>query len=403
MCRPSQGRAHHTDELTLGNLFRTAGKDFSRIHRLTPNQAKVISRIASCRTKVLGGHLWGCESCGGVVPLYNSCRNRHCPLCQRMDQFRWVSARVSELLPVPYFHCVFTLPHILNPLVAANPKALLGALFMAASVTLQKFAKDPKFLGAKVGVLMVLHTWGQKLNLHYHVHCVVTGGGLNDNQEWVPSSSEKFLFPVKAMSPVFRGIYMEELGRLLSQNALRIPDPYRSYFDNHSQLKRRLFSKPWVVYAKRPFSGPFTVLKYLARYTHRVAIANSRIIQYENGLVTFTYKDYRNENATEKLKLPLEKFLNRFVSHILPDGFKKIRNYGIWANPCKKKLIPFCQKLLGIPKIPKDFVTSLHESEQPHDQDTDVRTCPFCGHRTLRVTQSIPAHKSTPPPYYDSS
>ncbi len=252
-----------------------------------------------------------------------------------MDQFRWVSARVAELLPIPYFHCVFTLPHVLNPLVAANPRALLGALFMAASGTLMKFAKDPKFLGAKIGILIVLHTWGQKLNLHYHVHCVVTGGGLNRDHEWVPSSSENFLFPVKAMSPVFRGIYMEQLDLLLKQNALHIPDTYRRHFADYGQLKRRLFSKPWVVYAKRPFSGPLTVLKYLARYSHRVAIANSRIVQYENGLVTFTYKDYRHENANKLLTLPLEKFLNRFVSHILPNGFKKIRNYGIWANPCK--------------------------------------------------------------------
>ena len=409
MCTPSKSREHmEAGKPTLGALFRLAGKAFFAQNYLSANQAKIAMLLSKCQTAALGGHLWCCDSCGALVPMYCSCRNRNCPQCQRMDQFRWVSARVQELLPVPYFHCVFTLPHELNPLIAANPRPLIGALFKAASTTLLKFGRDPKWMGGKPGILMVLHTWGQKLNLHYHVHCIVTGGGLTTKGEWAPSRSEKYLFPIAAMSPVFRGLYWEHLLRLLQSGKLDIPKQHTSFYGNREALQKRLYSNNWVVYAKEPFAGPATVLKYLARYTHRTAIGNSRILSCKNGMVTFNYMDYRNHQRKKaQLCLPLQDFLGRFIAHVLPSGLMRIRSYGIWANARKKRDLGWCRYLLG---EPKNLVADPKDVADPNDNEKAVLIaldqgllCPYCKTGYLQVVSKELAGILWPVVYLDSS
>lgn len=286
---------------------------------------------------------------------------------------------MSELLPVPYFHVVFTLPHELNPWIKSDPKQLIGLLFQSAKDTLLEFARDPKHLGATPGILMVLHTWGQKLNQHYHVHCIVTGGGLDEARQWRATRSD-YLFPVEAMMPVFRGIYLERLSSLLGRKKLEfIPDRL-------TKVIRKLYNKKWVVYAKEPFGGPERVLKYLGRYTHRVAIANSRILRFANNMVTFTYKDYTDNHTEKTMTLPLEKFLCRFANHILPQGFMRIRGYGLWSNPRKKRDLTHCRFLLGDPEISEtaldEAIASLEPDEgvipRPEETSEGQLICPHC-------------------------
>ena len=395
-------------ELTLGALIGAAGPMFAADHRLTPHQAKVLARLGLCQTSRLGGHVWICDHCDVRIPMYNSCRDRHCPQCQAGPRFKWVADRTKELLPVPYFHVVFTLPHQLNPWIKQHPKPLLNLLFKAASSTLLDFAKDPKYLGATPGVLMVLHTWGQKLNCHYHVHCIVTGGGLDENQQWKGVKSSKFLFPVKAMSQKFRGAYVAGLKQIAEKEGLE------HLKDKFQQLTDDLYQQSWVVYAKKPFGGPEMVLKYLGRYTHRIAISNHRILRFENNQVTFAYKDYRNEDRQRVLTLPLNDFLLRFVAHILPQGLMRIRSYGLLANTRKKEAITRCRELLGEPEITnalelqpeRDEATeaalaALTELQQQLFEMGELRVCPECQKLALRPLKNIP--KGGEPEIEDSS
>ncbi len=379
-------------KLTLGSLFPKMDREF--LATLTPAQHKVAYNLGCCRTKRMGGHVWRCDRCLKEIPMYNSCRDRHCPRCQASARFKWVAARCSELLPVPYFHVVFTLPHLLNSLIAYNPRKLISCLFKATSQALLKFAADPKYLGARPGILMVLHTWGQKLNLHYHVHCVVTGGGLTEDGDWKATPSDKFLFPVGPLSDVFRGVYWEQLDKLLAAQQLTLPPGWNL---SREQLKHRLDKHKWVVYAKPPFGGPSQVLKYLGRYTHRVAIANSRIIRFENNMVTFKYKDYRDENRWKTLTLPLERFLKRFLYHVLPKGLMRIRSYGILANAKKKDYLARCRELLGEPDLDETLATVLEPTVDQYIDDAIILasgcTCPFCfdGHLNIfEVNKQVP-------------
>ena len=382
MDRPPCGGLEATENLetvTLGDLIRAAGPNFCSDQGLSPHQSKIIARLGMCRTAAMGGHLWACNECGAAVNMYNSCRDRHCPQCQGAARYRWVEDRMSELLPVPYFHVVFTLPHELNPWISNDPSQLLGLLFQAAKTTLLEFAQDPKHLGATPGILMVLHTWGQKLNLHYHVHCIVTGGGLGDTGEWRATRPD-YLFPVPAMMQVFRGIYLEGLSRLGQKGKIELSP------GKLGGIVKKLYNKKWVVYAKKPFGGPDRVLKYLGRYTHRVAISNSRILGFSNNMVTFAYKDYADDHAQKTLILPMEKFLMRFVGHILPPGFMRIRMYGIWSNPRKKQDLAHCRQLLGEPEISQttfDEAITASEPEdegflRPQDVSEGQLICPHC-------------------------
>ena len=371
-------------KLTVGDLFRKTDKAFLR--RLTPEQAKVAYNLAGCRTARMGGHIWRCDHCRKEIPMYNSCRDRHCPGCQASARFKWVEARCAELLPVPYFHVVFTLPHILNPLIAYNPRRLLGCLFQAASQALLKFAADQKYLGACPGILMVLHTWGQKLNRHYHVHCVVTGGGLTEEGEWKAVPSDKFLFPIDPLSTVFQGIYLERLEKLFVAQKLKLPPDWTLTLD---QLKQRLYKNKWVVYAKPPFGNPSLVLKYLGRYTHRVAIANSRLTGFDGNMVTFKYKDYRDDACWESLTLPLDDFLNRFLRHVLPKGLMRIRSFGILSNPKKKASLARCREILGEPDLSEALAETMEPDSEPMIDDTSILEsgciCPYCKEGILNI------------------
>ncbi len=280
-------------------------------------QLRTLNAVRRCRSSALGSHVDGCTSCGHLRISYNSCRNRHCPKCQGSERERWIQARQAELLPVPYFHVVFTLPDTLNRLCLFKPAILYGLLFKTAWRVLNSFGHDPKWLGAQTGMISILHSWGQTMTLHPHLHCIVPGGGLTKQGKWkLAKSKGKYLFNVKAMSTVFRGRFIAGLKEQLPKEI-------------DSQLLSKLYKHKWVVYAKRPFAGPVSVVEYLGRYTHKIAISNHRIISHENGKVTFSYKDYRHESVKKEMPLDAVEFIRRFSMHILPKGFVRIRHYGI--------------------------------------------------------------------------
>ena len=314
--------------LDMAQIFRARGAVFRRSHALTQDQSRAFHAIRRCRTAALGGHRDVCDTCGTTVVSYNSCRNRHCPKCPALAQAKWIEGRLERVLPVTYFHVVFTLPGELASLAKRAPAAIYDLLFAAASKTLLELGRDPRRLGAQLGATLVLHTWTRDLRLHPHVHGIVTGGGLSDDGErWVPARAEgRYLFPVKVLSRLFRGKFIASLERAFEQGELGpdTDDPLaRSVFE---ALVRRLWSHEWVVYAKRPFAGPERVIRYLGRYTHRVAISNQRLEAIDDETVTFHTKN------GHKLTLDHDTFLERFLQHVLPSGFVKIRHYGLHAS-----------------------------------------------------------------------
>ncbi len=324
-------------------------------------QLRTLGALMRCRTSALGGHVDACSSCGSIRVSYNSCRNRHCPKCQGKNREEWIAKRESELLPVPYFHVVFTLPDLLNELAMHQPTHVYNSLFEAAWSTLKTFGNDPKHLGADTGMICILHTWGQTMTLHPHLHCVVPGGGLTKAGNWKKAKSKgKYLFPVKAMSKVFRAKYMEALKE-------KMPTLSKKLINN-------LFKKDWVVYAKRPFSHAGSVIEYLGRYTHKVAISNHRIKSIENGNVSFEYKDYR-EGATKKvMELNGMEFIRRFAMHILPKGFTRIRHYGILSSTCKLNAIAQIRAQLPAVYLPEKTASAIAY---------DPLTCSCCKTQTM--------------------
>lgn len=337
-------------------------------------QLRTLSAIKRCRTAALGGHIDACDSCGNISISYNSCRNRHCPKCQGEKKEEWIQAREAELLPVPYFHVVFTLPNELNSLALHEPRALYDALFAATWQTLAVFAKDEKHLNAQAGMIAVLHTWGQNLSLHPHLHCIVPGGGVDAKGQWRKARSKgKFLFPVKAMSVVFRAKYLSELRHRLKE---KVPQ----------KLLNELYKKSWVVFAKRPFGSPKSVVEYLGRYTHKVAISNHRIKSVADKSVTFTYKDYKTGAQVKEMTLSLEEFTRRFSQHILPKGFVRIRHYGILSSTWKRARLPELQEKLGQKQ------TEIKEKTQR------VRPCRCCKTGILRTILSF--DQRGPPEFY---
>jgi hypothetical protein len=290
-------------------------------------QLRTLGAIKRCRTAEMGGHIDACTSCGSMRISYNSCRNRHCPKCQGKEREKWIEKREEDLLPVPYFHVVFTLPDTLNQLAMHNPKAVYDSLFAASWQTVETFGKDPKHLGAQTGMICILHTWGQQITLHPHLHCIVPGGGLTKAGNWKTARNKgKFLFPVKAMSKVFRAKYVDALKSRIA--------------DLDKNLVNALFKKEWVVYAKRPFAHPSHVVEYLGRYTHKIAISNNRIQAIDETTVTFGYKAYRQEGKKQTMTLDGMEFVRRFALHILPKGFTRIRHYGILSGSTKHVHIP---------------------------------------------------------------
>jgi hypothetical protein len=364
--------------IEVADIIRAVSQSFIEKNRswLTGLHLKVLSAIQRCRTAALGGHRDRCTRCGFTTAIsYNSCRNRHCPKCQTNARDKWLAARKQELLTVPYVHVVFTLPHELAPLAFHNKKILYGLLFRASSATLLEIAADPKHLGAEIGFLSVLHTWGQNLLHHPHVHCVVPAGGLSpDHKTWVHPRYPFFL-PVKVLSRVFRGKFVAGLKHAFRKGELCLPGglkPLAQEKTFHTFL-RSLFRQDWVVYAKPPFGGPEHVLQYLARYTHRVAISNHRIVAFADGKVSFLWKDYACHNKRRLMMLTAEEFLRRFLLHTLPRGFIRIRFSGFFASRRRAALLPICQQLLDAnprTRSPTPPASSLRPG---------LWICPHCG------------------------
>ena len=354
--------------LEVADLIRAAGDVFIERNRhwLRWKHIKVLLAIRRCRTAALGGHLDECTRCGYRAPIsYNSCRDRHCPKCQTAARDRWIAARREELLPTRYLHVVFTLPHRLAPLVLQNKKILYGLLFRTSAETLLEVARDPRHLGAEIGFFSVLHTWSQKLKIHPHVHCVVPAGGLSlDHTRWVRSRDNYFL-PKEVLREVFRGKFVDALKEAFQNGQLRFEGDLKLLAQPKifAAWLRPLFRQDWVVYLKPPFGGPAYVLHYLGRYTHRVAISNHRLVSLTDGQVTFRWRDSAHHNQQKLLSLSLDEFLCRFLLHILPKGFVRIRNFGFLANRKRATLLPLCLQLLGSAQQPP--------AEQQHPSSTE--------------------------------
>ena len=342
----------------VADIIRRSGRRFVDRYRdsLTWPQVKVLRAIERCRTAALGGHRDQCDRCGHRAISYNSCRNRHCPKCQTNAREKWLSARQRELLPATYYHVVFSVPHKLVPLMWQNKKVLFQLLFEASAATLLEVAADPQHLGAEIGFLSILHTWGQTLQCHPHVHCVVPGGGLScDRQRWIPSSPNFFL-PVKVLSHVFRGKFLDGLRSAFRSKRLAFHGSCQGWENRKAfyAFLDTLKEHDWVVYAKKPFGGPEHVLHYLARYTHRVAISNHRLVEVTDDNVTFRWKDYAHHSKRRTMTLSHEEFLRRFLLHVLPKGFPRIRYFGFLAQRSRGALLPLCRTLLAVepPPVP---------------------------------------------------
>ena len=382
-----------SSDLEVAHIFRLYGEDFRRQHRLSRPQLRAMRAIELCRTAALGGHLYECDECGVQKPCYNSCRNRHCPKCQALDKERWLEQRCQELLPVPYFHVVFTVPEELNPLALANPKWFYDLLFSSASKTLLEIAADPKHLGAKIGVLAVLHTWSQTQLLHPHVHCIVPGGGLSaDRQHWVSSRRPDYFLPVQVLRSLFRGKFLAGVKQAYQAGELKLP---KSLADPAAfkALLNRLYDKTWVVYSKPPFGSPEQVLAYLARYTHRVAISNPRLVRLADDQVTFTYKDYTQGGRKREMTLSAEEFIRRFLLHVLPEGFVRIRYYGLLSNRHRADNLARSRELLtgtsaevatAAPAAEEDWKSLLTRLT-----GRDPTLCPHCKRGHLRLVKKL--------------
>lgn len=372
----------------LADIFRQHGDSYCQTYVLTPEQYKVLHAIQNCRTSALGGHVQQCDACHTIQCHYNSCRNRHCPKCESFKAAQWLLDREAELLPVNYFHVVFTLPHELNTLVMYNKKTLYNSLFHAAWEALNTLGHDKKRLGGDMGMLSILHTWGQTLTQHNHVHCIVPGGALNPfTNEW--KASKKYLFPVKVLSKLFRGAYVNQLRAAYDEKQLTLPPDYANTPIHFDQLLNTLMSKDWVVYAKPPFAGPKQLLNYLGRYTHKIAISNYRILDCNENAVTFTWRDYADDNKEKIMTLHPHEFIRRFLSHVLPEGFVRIRSFGFLANACKAKKVNIIQKQLNYQPKPKtvkpDTATLMLILT-----GVDITVCAFCKIGKLKSLGNIP-------------
>ncbi len=376
----------------LAHILKTHIGDYRSRHKLHPDHFNVVSDIMNCRTPALGGHLHRCSDCDGEISLYNSCRNRHCPTCQTLTKAAWLEARKKELLPVPYVHSVFTLPHEINPVALCNKRTIYGMLFKSVSDTLLTFGKNPRNrLEGTLGVIAILHTWTQKLEDHIHLHCVIPAGALSHDGERFTVAKNGFLFPVKALSKVFRGKFMDLLNDAYVKGRLVFPgktEPYGTP-EGFLDLEKRLRKKPWVVYSKKPFKGPEDVLGYIARYTHRVAISNHRIVSCQNGRVTFSYRN-RKENKTGTETLAADEFIRRFLLHVLPAKFMRIRHFGLFANRNRRKNLERCRTLLGLTgRIPLPPKPSIQEAMLALT-GKDILACPFCKKGKLAKVSVIP-------------
>ena len=365
----------------LADILSEYSNRFYQQYKPTVQVQKTFRAIGQCRTAALGGHVSACTCCGTEQISYNSCRNRHCPKCQITNREKWIMARESELLAVPYYHIVFTLPHCLNELLPRNEKDVYNSLFAAAWQTIQTFAADPKYLEAKTGMVAILHTWGQQLWLHPHLHCIVPGGGITKSGKWKSCKyKEKYLYPKRAMSEVFRAKFIAVL-----RSKMSIPQG----------VAKKAFETNWVVYAKRPFGSPKTVVEYLGRYTHKIAISNHRLLELNNQTVSFSYKDYRDAAKKKVATIKGVEFLRRFSLHILPWGFVRIRHYGFLASKNKSTELNLAKECLGQERWGKIVKTWGQIAKEKLDYDPDI--CPHCKAKAMMILKGI---LPLPPPQY---
>ena len=389
----------------VADVFRRYGAAYRQQHAgsLSRGQQRVMSAIELCRTAALGGHLEECDTCGHQRPAYDSCRNRHCPKCQSLARAQWLQDRQAELLPVEYFHVVFTVPEEIAALTYQNKEVVYGILFRATAETLRTIAADPKHLGAAIGFFAVLHSWGQNLLFHPHLHCVVPGGGLTpDGKHWI-ACRPGFFLPVRVLSCLFRRLFLDHLQAAFDQGELqffssleRLRDP-KAFAQYLAPLRRT----EWVVYAKPPFGGPEQVLHYLGRYTHRVAISNNRLLDIDHGKVTFRWKDYRHHDQQKTMTLEAEEFIRRFLLHVLPNGFQRIRHYDFLANRYRQAKLALCRRLLGVAST---ITGVVQQQDKPDYRDLyqeltgkSLRDCPVCHRGQMVVIAVLPASGRAPP------
>jgi len=385
----------------LADIFRQHGPQYRRSRSLPLNHLRVMRAVEVCRTATLGGHKDKCDSCGHMEISYNSCRNRHCPKCQTLQKERWIEARNEDLLPIQYFHVVYTIPSELNPLVIMNQKIMYNLMFRSVSETLVELSGNPKHLGARIGFMGVLHTWGQNLMDHPHIHCVVTGGGLSlDGNSWV-SCRKRFFIPVRVLSALFRGKLLSYLKNAFEAQELIFPGGIGHLKESHvfESFTKQFYHKKWIVYCKPPFDGAEGVLQYLGRYTHRIAISNNRILKVEDGTVTFRWRDYAGGNKQKTMVLKVDEFIRRYLLHVLPNRYVRIRHFGLLANRSRKDNITLCRKLLDT------RITMSQEKKKETWQEQllrvcgiDVTACPVCQKgRMFRVDELLPSRCHSPP------
>src|SRR2546426_1498500 len=391
MCTQPDTGHEAAQQVEVADILRTPGAAYQQRHHLSGGQRRVMQDIMACRTAAFGGQLAQCDRCSAQVIRYHSCQNRHCPKCQTLAKVRWVEARLRDLLPIPYFHCVFTLPHTLNPLAQSNPRVLYGLLFQTAAATLQAFGRDPTWLGGELGITMVLHTWSQTLEHHIHVHCVVTGGALApDGDRWIPTKRRDFLFPVKALSRVFRGKYLAALQGAYPHGRLQWAGSTAALGDARTfqRFLAPLWQQPWVVYAKPPFASAQHVLSYLGRYTHRVALSNDRLVPMRDGQVGLRWRERRHRNRPRVMTLSAEEFIRRFLLHVLPAGFMRIRYYGVVGNRCRSPKLAVCRGLfaqLALPVLPRESAATVMRRLT----GIDIERCPQCHQGRLVVIATL--------------
>lgn len=374
----------------VADIFREHGYSYRQANKLPRRMLKAMSAIERCRTAELGGHVDECDICGHIKISYNSCGNRHCPKCQVLAREKWLAARKRDLLPMGYFHVVFTIPDNLNEIALRNQKEVYQILFKAASETLLELGKDPRYIGADIGFIAILHTWGQNLMDHPHLHCLVPGGGLSfDGNRWL-SSRQKFFIPVKVIARLFRGKFLTYFKETYADKL--VFDGKINCLAQQSEFQKlldKLYEKEWVVYCKPPFCSPEQVLEYLGRYTHRVAISNNRIVTVKNGKVTFRWRDYADGNRTKLMTVDAIEFIRRFLLHILPDNFVKIRHYGLLSNRNRNTKLKRCQEILGVVLDEQQTITAVRWEELLFKiTGIDPCTCSSCGKGRM-VTKEI--------------
>ncbi len=377
--------------LELAEIVRAHGAAYRQTHPLARAQRRALYAIEMCRTAALGGHRDTCDTCGAVQISYNSCRNRHGPKCQTLAKERWLAARRAELLPAEYFHVVFTLPHALNALAQGNPRVIYTLLFRAVAATLTTFGRDPRHLGGDVGGTAILHTWGQNLSQHLHLHCVVIGGALTpDGARWI-AAPPGFLFPVRALARVFRGKYLQALHRAFTTGQLRFAGSLAALAEpeTFATWLQDLRQHDWVVYAKRPLAGPTQVLEYLGRYTHRVAISNERLVSHTGGGVRFRWRDYADGDRVKIMTLAAEEFIRRFLLHVVPDGFVRIRHFGFLANRTRRAKLARCRALLAPPPAPATSAIESVAALMRRLTGIDIERCPVCQQGQLHCTEIL--------------